>query len=163
MSTGQDDDLQRALRDLRARLEAGTSPTRHDARAVLVPLGERLLAEGPNGVASELDRLKELVRRAPDAWGSAWSRAVEDEMDMACAEHVRSVDPRWLEHPEYDLEYTLDARRRLEARLRALAEIGFAVKPELLASVARADSRLAAHPPPRSRSGSTNRRDNGVR
>src|SRR5207249_4090087 len=65
----------------------------------------------------------------------AWEAAVRDELVMACTEHVRSVDPRYLDHPEYDLEYTLTARRLLEARLLAAAKLGIAPDHALLRGV----------------------------
>lgn len=140
MSLDQGDALDRALADLEACLAAKKAPTRHHARAVLVPLGERLRTGGSGGAGPWLERLKEIANRAPDAW----SRAVEDELLMACTEHVRSVDPRWIRHPSYDFEYTKRAREQLGARLDALRELGFEVDRALLDRVDQADALMAS-------------------
>ncbi|MFT5287666.1 MAG: hypothetical protein ACI8TQ_003854, partial [Planctomycetota bacterium] len=56
-----------------------------------------------------------------------------EEMQLATAEYVTSVDPHYLELGSYDFGYTTAARERLEARLLAYHLLGQAL-PELLGS-----------------------------
>lgn len=113
-------------------------PTRYQARALLVPLGESLLEAGP--VAEEaLRRMRALF----DGQRPGWNAAVGEELTLATTEHVRSCDPRYLSLPTYDLAYTVAARHRLEARLRAAAELGCPVDETLLDQIERADELLA--------------------
>ena len=132
------DRLEAALEEIRAVLRAGEELERRDVRDVLVPLGELLLEGRTADAEGALARLREALAGAEAAWG----RVVEDELSLACAEHVHSVDPRYLDLPNYDLEYTRRARRRLEARLRAARELGLGPSEALLSQVARADALL---------------------
>jgi hypothetical protein len=126
----------RALEELRAR---GRPPDHRDARALLLELGLRLLA-APGG-AAELEL--EHARRATEALGEAWLTAALEELALASTEYVRSVDPRYLDLPNYDFEYTLAARERLEARLVAAKALGLAPGNRTLRKVERADALLA--------------------
>ena len=63
---------------------------------------------------------------------------------MATTEYVRSVDPRYLSHPHYDLAYTVESRRQLDARWKACAYLGLPLDPASVASVTRADALLEA-------------------
>jgi hypothetical protein len=117
------------------------------AREVLLAIGERALAEDAAGAEALAGRVRELTaQREAD-----WQAAVRDEILMAATEHVRSVDPRFLNRPDYDLAYTVEAREALEARLRAAELLGIEVDPPLLERVAGADRLLEpllrAHPP----------------
>ena len=109
------------------------------ARAVLLAIGQRVLAEDEAG-AGELGKrvLQITAPRAED-----WERAVRDEILMAATEHVRSVDPRFLSRPDYDLHYTVEAREELEARLRGAELLGIEVSPSVLERIAAADRLLA--------------------
>ena len=79
------------------------------ARAVLLAIGERILAEDQPGATQFAQRVRQITApRAED-----WDRAVRDEILMAATEHVRSVDPRFLSRPDYDLHYTVEAREEL--------------------------------------------------
>ncbi len=138
-----------ALEDAVIELEAFVGdpkkrrPDRYDARALLVPLGLLLLDAGDADAG-----LSEVVERARDAGGrlgERWAEAVAGELSLACAEHVHAVDPRYLDLPNYDFEYTRRARRRLEARLRAATHLGLELPTALLGGVRAADERLAAH------------------
>jgi hypothetical protein len=75
-----------------------------------------------------------------EGFRQAWDLAVRDELAMACTEHIRSVDPRYLDHPAYDLAYTLEARRLLEARLKGAEGTGIVLDEALSAGIRRADS-----------------------
>jgi hypothetical protein len=108
------------------------------ARAVLLAIGERALAEDSAGA----ERLAARVRELTLARGADWQAAVGDEILMAATEHVRSVDPRFLRRPDYDLAYTVEARAALEARLRAAESLGIEVPAPLLERVAAADRLL---------------------
>jgi len=131
--------LEEALREVEALGKDGGRADRHHARGLLVPLGELLDADAD--VATELERARSAVERL----GASWPAALADELSLACAEHVHSVDPRYLSLPNYDWEYTLEARRRLEARIVACRALGFAFPDTLLESVHRADRTLAEH------------------
>ena len=83
------------------------------------------------------------MSRIGEATGDGWSEAVRAEVSLACAEHVHSVDPRYLDLPNYDLSYTRAARERLQARLAAAGALGIDVPETLLEGVRRADELLA--------------------
>ena len=133
------DGFEEALAVLEQRAKAEEQPDRYDLRALLVSLGS--LEEKPEGEA--WDRLA----RAVAALGESFERAAQDELSLACAEHVHAVDPRYLDLPNYDFDYTLAARERLAARLRAASWLGIAPSPALLAAVEAADERLAPYLP----------------
>ena len=134
-------DLQ--LSGLEALAKANGRPSRHDARPLLLELG-RELESGPGGAA-------ETAKRRLEALGGpfeeAWVAAVADELAMAATEHVRSADPRYLDHPKYDWRYTLEARELLARRLRAVLFLGIPVDPGLTASIERADRLIEARKP----------------
>jgi hypothetical protein len=141
---------ERALEEGIAELEALAGgregrPTRYHARAVLIPLGQLLLAGEPAERGPYLARLA----RAVESQREAWTAALSEELALACAEHIHSVDPRHLEHPRFDFGYVVSARARLEARLRAAAALGVAPSPVLRERVAEADRLLEAHQPRR--------------
>jgi hypothetical protein len=115
-------------------------PTRFLARALLLPLGEMLLAD-PALATQALERIRAVVARDRDAWQAA----VEEELTLAVTEHVRSCDPKALRLPRYDFPYTVAARHRLEARLRAAAELDLPASETLIDQVERADRILAPH------------------
>lgn len=137
-----------ALAELQATLRAERRPHRTHARALLVPLGELLVAAAetpaaetpPAELGERLERIRALGQTSP-----AWIEAVTEELELACAEHVRSVDPRFLALPRYDWDYTLEARRRLTARLVAARSLGLPLPERLLARVAEADRMLEQH------------------
>jgi hypothetical protein len=131
-------ELDEALEDLEALSRKRGLPTRHHARPILVALGEALEGGGTTEAGEVTRRLEKL----PEAFQEAWLVAVRDEIAMAATEHVRSADPRYLVHPKYDFEYTLEARRRLGARMRAAEALRIAIDPALAASVKRADGLL---------------------
>jgi len=135
-------ELETALTELEALARDGKRrPDRYDARALLVPLGEVLLKEGPNPVKDEVER----ARRAGEALGEPWEEAVRAELSLAAAEHVHAVDARYLDLPNYDFAYTLQARERLEARLAAAAELDFELGDALRDGIRRADEKLAPY------------------
>jgi hypothetical protein len=108
------------------------------ARAVLLAIGNRALEEDDVQAAKMVERTRELTA----AREADWQAAVRDEILMASTEHVRSVDPRFLSRPDYDLHYAVEARADLEARLRAAEWLGIEVAPNLLERVAAADKLL---------------------
>jgi hypothetical protein len=122
------------------------------AREVLLAIGGRVLDEDGAGAQALAARVREVTAAREDDWQAA----VRDEILMAATEHVRSVDPRFLARPDYDLAYTVEARASLEARLRAAEVLGVEVSPSLLDRVAAADRLLEPHlraDPPRGQSG----------
>ena len=112
---------------------------RFHARAVLLAIGERVLAEDAAGAEELAGRVQQITGPRGDDWQSA----VRDEILMAATEHVRSVDPRYLSRPEYDLHYTVEARAALEARLRGAEVLGLEVASSVLERIAAADRLLA--------------------
>lgn len=134
-------DLETAIAALEARASASRPPTRHEARAILLALGQALAEGRDAAVEVAAGRLAKL----PEPFHPGWHAAVREELAMAVTEYVRSVDPRYLAHPEYDLAYTLDARRRLELRLRAAERLGLPADRPTAESVARADVLLERH------------------
>lgn len=130
--------LQAALGELERRLKRRRPPTRFEARAVLLALGALVEARSPE-VALAKERLGRLVEPVAEAW----REAVAEELSLAIAEHVHGVDPRHLDHPRYDFEYTLAARERLEHRLRAASALDLDPAEGLLELVAGADAVLA--------------------
>ncbi|MCY2960045.1 MAG: hypothetical protein NTY35_07750 [Planctomycetota bacterium] len=137
--------METPLPDVLAEIEAwiarGKPPTRLQARGLLLGLGDALL-EGRSGDETEaFARVAGWIERAPDPWREAFS----SEISMAATEHVRSVDPRWLGNPKYDLPYTVEARHRLESRLACAEHLGIEVPEELLEAIARADALLAPY------------------
>ena len=68
-----------------------------------------------------------------------------EELQLAASEHVHAVDPRWLNHPRYDMSYTLAARKRLEARILAAEALGTPLDGALAEAVRHADGLLAEH------------------
>ncbi len=133
-------ELAAAVRELSLAVKGKRGPTRHDARALLLPLGELLLGGREEQAAQALQGLEQTLEPV----GEAWVLAIQEELSLACSEHVHSVDPRYLSHPRYDFDYTLAARERLEQRLAAAQVLGVPAGEELLAGVAQADERLKA-------------------
>ncbi len=112
--------------------------TRHEARPVLLGIGECLI----EGRTPEAEDALARLRRLPAELREAFDAAVRDELEMACSEHVRSVDPRYLQRPDYDLAYTVAARHRLECRLRAAERLGIDLAGAWLENIRRADALL---------------------
>ena len=113
-------------------------PNRFLARSILLPLGEGLI-EDPRGESTALERALGVVGRDREGWQAA----IDEDLTLAVTEHVRSCDPRALKLPAYDFPYTIAARHRLEARLRAASALDLPASEALLAQVERADELLA--------------------
>ena len=139
MSPGGPEPTLRAVEALAKRLERGQVPDRHDVRALLLALGvpEESAAGAPEPA---LARLRGLAGAAAESWRAA----VADELERACEEHVQGVDPRYLGHPRFDFRYTLEARERLAARLRAAERLALPLPKRWLDAVLEADRRVAA-------------------
>lgn len=129
------------LAEVQAWVGRGRAPTRQHARGVLVGLGLAILDGRAGDEADGFARVAAWIARAPEAWKAAF----DSELAMAVTEHVRSADARWIAKPEYDWDYVLDARHRLEARLACAEQLQVEVPEELLEAIARADSVLAPH------------------
>ena len=136
-----DAELEEAVRQLERVAAARRRPDRFLARALLIAFGRRVVEEG----GTALDSWKERIRIAAGRIGSAWEEAVRSEIVLACEEHIQAVDPRYLDLPDYDYVYTLEARERLGQRLAAAGELGLDVPGRLLQGVSRADRTLAEH------------------
>jgi hypothetical protein len=115
-------ELEKALTQLETLGKRGERPSHYLARHLLIELGQAL-AQGP------ADALVARARAAGEAVSAAWTQAIETELSLACGEFAQSVDPRYLALPSYDVGYTRTARARLGDRLRAAAELGFALAP----------------------------------
>ncbi len=127
------------LKELASMRPDRERPNRYQAREALLHLGAAI--EAGEDIAERTEGLRQAVSRIQDAWGAA----LEEEIQLAGAEHALGVDPRFLDHPGYDLAYTLGARQRLEWRLLALAALDVPVGEDLLERIASADARLAEH------------------
>ena len=134
-------EVQRALAKLERAAARERAPKRHDARALLLPLGALISAGEEDAAAGLIER----ARTALSALGEAWREAADEEIRLAAAEHVRSVDPRYLAHPRFDLGYVREARARLEMRLAALEQLDFPLERVLLERIDAADRLLAEH------------------
>jgi len=137
MSVKDDPEFQAAVAEIAARKLKKKNVTRFQARSLLIVLGEALLAEDAT-VREAIDLVRALVTESPEPW----REAVDEEFSLAATEHVRSCEPRYLKMPQYDFEYTVAARHRLEARLRAAVEIDLPIDETLLEQIARADALL---------------------
>ncbi len=131
-------DLAAALSELARLRKSKKAPGHRMAREVLVPLGEILLEGTTEGLDATLGEIARLTEDCTEEW----AKAVDAELRMAAEEHCASVDPRFLEHPRYDFAYTVSARERLEARLRAIELLGLLVPEDLLDRVGKADEVL---------------------
>lgn len=131
-------ELSAALDELGRLAARGRKPTRFHARALLIPLGRLLLEGEAEAQAGAIQRARQLTEPLREAW----EKSVQEELALACAEHVLGVDPRHLDHPRFDFGYALAARERLEARLAAASALDLQPPEELLDGVARADELL---------------------
>lgn len=120
------------LVDLKQRLAKKAQPNRFHARELLTALGTLIIEEGAE--IPEIERV-----RAAVAPFENWEHAVAEEMSLACTEHVQGVDPRFLDLPNFDFDYLVAARERLEARLAAVEALGLQISEDLLNRVAEAD------------------------
>ena len=120
------------LTELKQLAKQKREPNRLHARDLLTALGALVLEEGAD--APEVAR----VRTAVEPF-ERWEKAVAEELSLACTEHVQSVDARFLDLPNYDFDYLVSARERLEARLVAVEALGLATPEDLLNRVAEAD------------------------
>ncbi len=130
-------DLRDAIDELQRRVKHEEATDRFLARAALVALGRMELEAEGSGQA-----LARELKTAAEPIADSWAAAVEAELSMAGTEHVRSVDPRYLDQPIYDFEYTVAARERLEARFLACGLLDLEVSEALLNQVAEADQLL---------------------
>jgi hypothetical protein len=140
MSVMEDPEFLAALEALASeeRRRKKRRPNRFEARALLVSLGTALLEADPQAEPA-LTKVRGLL----DLDREAWAAAVSEELTLAATEHVRSCDPAYLRHPRYDFPYTVAARHRLEARLRAAEALDLAPDEILLDQIERADRLLA--------------------
>lgn len=133
--------LRRDTKDALAAFEKSLAGGRktvdhHLVRAILVPLG--FLIEAGEDTGAELERLGALIERRRQAW----ENALRFELKLAVSEHVLSVDLRFLNRPDYDFDYTLRARDRLQARLTAADALDMPAPGALVKQVKQADAIL---------------------
>lgn len=139
--SGQEQELDQAIRSLEELARKKTAPSHYVARHVLLALGQVLRAEAPGSCVALLER----ARAAGRAAGAAWDQAVQTELTLACGEFAQSLDPRYLGLPDYDLDYTRSARLRLADRLRAASALGYELTPREQEVLELADRVLASH------------------
>lgn len=137
-------ELEKALQLLESLVRQRAAPSHYVARHLLLTLGAALRTE-PAACAAAVER----ARRAGEALGAPWAEALRTELGLACGEFAQCVDPRYLELPGYDLEYTRAARARLADRLRACDALGFALEDRHREMLELADRVLEARQAPR--------------
>jgi len=113
-------------------------PSRFDVRALFIPLGALVLEGDLAGLAPTLEHLGSFIRSDNEDW----QRAVEEELALSGEEYCLSVDPKYLDLPNYDFDYTARSRETLECRLRAAELLGFGAPEGLQGRIATADSLL---------------------
>ncbi len=118
-------DLEEAVVSLEQLARAGRKPSHYVGRHVLLTLGQALRTEPAEACAPWLERIRAAGREA----GAAWGEALQDELTLACGEFAQCLDPRFLNLPGYDFEYTSAARLRLGDRLKAAQLLGVAPSP----------------------------------
>lgn len=133
-------EVEKAIELLERVVRQGAAPSHYLARHLLLALGEALR----EGYAPALEHL-ERARQVGAAAGAGWAEAVQTELSLACAEFAQSVDPRYLTLPNYDHQYTLAARARLQDRLSAARALGFAQSTRDQEILTLADQVLEAH------------------
>jgi len=136
-------ELDAAIRDIETLAGRRGRPTRHDARALLLALGGALEAN----LRADAEKAKGRIKALPADFLERWEQALRDELSMASTEYTRSVDPRYLDDPSYDFEYTIQARRRLGMRLSAAEFLGLPADETLVSGMRRADALLERHRP----------------
>ncbi len=132
--------LSQALQDAISDLEQlakkkSPHPSRLHARDILIPLGTLAALGEPFGQEELVQRLTKLTAPFEDRW----QRAVAEELQLACAEYVTSVDEHYMKLANYDFDYTSSARERLAARLLACDILSCELPPGLSDQIERAD------------------------
>ena len=134
--------LENAVTDLEELAKKNTPrPSRFHARDVLLALGNLAGADDEFQVEELAERLSKLTQ----PFLERWQRAVDEELQLACAEFVTSVDEKFLRLENYDFDYTTSARKRLEARLVACELLGYEIPSTLTDQVERADQTYAPY------------------
>ena len=136
MNDDPEEALEKALNSMEAAPAAALG--RWDARAVLVPLGYLLQARGEEALAGPLARLRAALATRQENWRCA----VDEELSLACAEHVQGTDSRYLRLSNFDWNYLMEARERLQARRIAASALGFETTERLWVQVEEADQRI---------------------
>lgn len=141
MSAKDTKEVEAALANLEELGRKGHAPSHYVARHVLLALGKVLETRAEADSAPLVAR----ARAAGANAGPAWAEAVDAELSMACGEFAQSLDPRYLDLPNYDLDYTRASRARLEDRLRAASALGFSLSPRETDVLALADQVLGTY------------------
>lgn len=131
-------ELTRALSENQDLTTGKRPPSRFDVRALFIPLGALILEGDLAALAPTIEHLATFIL----ADDEAWQRVVAEELSLAGEEYCQSVDPRYLELPNYDFDYTVRSRETLECRLRAAEHLGFGLPEGLQGRIAAADARL---------------------
>jgi len=131
-------DLSLALSENQDLTTGKRPPSRFDVRALFIPLGALVLEGDLAGLAPTLEHLATFVR----ADDEVWQRAVAEELTLASEEYSQSVDPKFLDLPNYDLDYTARSRETLECRLRAAEHLGFGLPEGIQGRIEAADALL---------------------
>ncbi|MFT7670590.1 MAG: hypothetical protein ACI8X5_003300 [Planctomycetota bacterium] len=131
-------DIKDVIEELKRRSKSKEIPDRQLVRVALLALGRVKESDGE----PEAALLSSEILEAAEPHEERWTEALESELALAVAEHVASVDPKFLEMPIYDFKYTVAARERLELRLQAMELLRSTVPESLLEQIASADERL---------------------
>ena len=128
--------LESAIDDLeKIAKKKSPRPSRYHARDILIALGTLAASDLPFPKEEIVARLLKLTEPFTDSW----QRAVDEELQLACAEFVTSVDEHYLKVVGYDFDYTTRARERLGARMLACELLSCEVAPKLTDQIERAD------------------------
>lgn len=138
-------ELARALDEL-AELWAGKRPpNRFDVRALFIPLGALVAEQGLDGLPSDLSGLLDQATTTIRADSEPWQTALHEELAYAADEFCLSVDPRYLDLPNYDFTYTRHSRCALEHRIRAARHLELTLPDGLEARISESDAALAPY------------------
>lgn len=138
-----------ALALVAGKLEGRRGLQRQDVRALLLPLGALLADREAAAGHAWVGRIEQRLA----AHAARFREVVASELELAAAEYVQGVDPRYLGLPGYDFEYTLESREGLEVRQLAAEALSVRIPDATAQQIELADRRLEAElerrgPPP---------------
>ena len=128
-------ELQAAMKAIAAMAKEERTPSRYDARMLLLPLGALIMEADSAGLSVTLADISKVV----SAENEAWATAIADELGLAGDEFCLSINPDYLKHPRYDFAYAAASRQQLEQRIQAAEHLGFPLSEVLVGRIREAD------------------------